>query len=88
MLGPDVQALPKLVDAASHTRFMTKPGRCRKVGGLVSGKRNMEARGSFLKKRTKKRLVPRAVARLCQRPQEQSFFCFFFVHKKEGLTSF
>jgi hypothetical protein len=26
------------------------------------------------------------VARVCQRPQERKFFCFFFFSKKEALS--
>ncbi len=45
-----------------------------------------KASGSFLKKRTKKLLLIGLRAVSWPRSQGQSFFCFFFVHKKEVLT--
>jgi hypothetical protein len=47
-----------------------------------------KARTSFLKKRSKKLLQMTRRAFSPPRSQDQSFFCFFFVHKKEDLTSF
>jgi alpha-beta hydrolase superfamily lysophospholipase len=45
-----------------------------------------KASASFLKKRSKKLLLNGSQAVSRPRSQGQSFFCFFFVHKKEVLT--
>jgi hypothetical protein len=43
----------------------------------------------FLKKKKQKNLyLLRAVARACQRPQEQKFFASFFQKRSACLTSF
>jgi hypothetical protein len=55
--------------------------------GAVNAKQDKKASASFLEKKKQKTFGPCGRLRqLCQRPQEQSFFCFFFVHKKEVLA--
>jgi hypothetical protein len=54
-----------------------------RVGGNVR-KADEEGRGSFLKKRTKKLLVLRAVASALPQPAGPEVFCFFFFKKRSA----
>jgi hypothetical protein len=58
------------------------------AGGWQISQEGKEGKRFFFEKKKQKTFAScgRWHAR-CQSPQERSFFCFFFVHKKEVLTS-